>query len=188
MKETEVTVQVFDTFEKTDEVLRTKGFELTDSYVIYDRYFSKHANVTALSYADLIGGSFLVRTIDFPVPSHRLIYKKKEIANDGTVISEEKVKTDIGDAEEAVRIFALSGLTPYCEIKNRSFIYEHANVCLALQVVDGLGIFIEYEEDDTMKGLGDDEKISRLTAVLKGLGLRLGNDFSCKKLYMMLHR
>lgn len=188
MKETEVTVQVFDTFEKTDEILRSQGFRLIDSYAIFDRYFSKHANVAALSYAELIGGSFLVRTVETGKLSHKLIYKKKLLDENGTVVSEEKVKTDLGDADEAVRIFAFSGLEPYCELRNRSFIYEHANVCLALQVVDGLGTFIEYEEDETMKGLGDEEKIRRLTAVLTSLGLNLGSDFSCKKVYMMLHK
>ena len=39
-----------------------------------------------------------------------------------------------------------------------------------------------------MKGLGDEEKIRRLTAVLTSLGLKLGSDFSCKKVYMMLHK
>ena len=188
MKETEVTVEVFDSFEKVNETLLGKGFEVTERYVIYDRYFSGEKNVAALSYAELMKGSVLVRRIDADKRTDQLIYKNKEIDSRGTVLSEEKVKTSLGNADDAAAILALSGLNQYCEITNRSTVYAKGNVCFALQDVDGLGLFIEYEEDGSMKDLPPDVKIELLTDVLKSLGLSLSSNRSCKKVFMKLHK
>ena len=49
-------------------------------------------------------------------------------------------------------------------------------------------ISIEYEEDESMKDLSPDQKFSYMVNITKNLGLKLGNDFSCKKVFMLLHK
>ncbi|MBP5312895.1 MAG: CYTH domain-containing protein [Clostridia bacterium] len=188
MSETEVTVEVFEDLDSIRRALLSKGFAMTGRYLIRDRYYTGLGDVSGLTYGELIGNSFLIRCIDGPAPVKLLMFKKKEIDASGVVVSEEKVKTVLEDPETAAKIFGLAGLNQYCEIRNMSYIYEKANVALAVQDVEGLGIFIELEEDNTMKGLESREKLSRLTAVLKGLGLKLGSDFSCKKVLMLLKK
>ena len=63
-------------------------------------------------------------------------------------------------------------------------VYKKENVEFALQIIDELGIFIEYEEDETMQALSEKEKINVMLETLKNLGLKLGDDFSCKKVYL----
>lgn len=57
-----------------------------------------------------------------------------------------------------------------------------------VQIIKNLGIFIEYEEDESMKDLSPDQKFSYMVNITKNLGLKLGNDFSCKKVFMLLHK
>ncbi len=188
MKETEVTVQVFNDFEETCAILAARDFELADRFVIKDRYYSGLANAKDLPYGELIKNSFLVREIICEKETSAfLIYKQKDIDEKGVVIAEEKVKVSIGDPEKADRIFGLSGIDSYCEIENSTCVFKKGSICLALQDVRDLGLFIEYEEDETMKALDPVRKTELLKEVLTGLGLKLGSDFSCKKVYMKLH-
>ena len=50
--------------------------------------------------------------------------------------------------------------------------------------VDGLGTFIEYEENDDIKHLSEQEKIDSMLNDLRSLGINFGSDYSCKKPYM----
>lgn len=186
MKETEVTVEVFNDLEEITTILDGCGFRKTDEYTIYDRYFTLSGDISGLSYRDLLNSSILVRSIDGSDPVDQIIFKKKEYDEHANVISEEKTKAEISDPGAVAEILKLAGLNEYCDLTNHSLIFENGNICFALQIVSDLGIFIEYEEDETMAGLDPSEKIVRMSDRLKGLGLKLGNDFSCKKVAMKL--
>ena len=41
MKETEITVQVFNNYNDIDEILKRDGFQMIENYQLYDWYFSK---------------------------------------------------------------------------------------------------------------------------------------------------
>lgn len=45
MKKTEVTVQVYDSFEDIDKKLKDQGFKVTGTYYLNDWYFSKNKDV-----------------------------------------------------------------------------------------------------------------------------------------------
>ena len=62
--------------------------------------------------------------------------------------------------------------------------FENDKFGFAIQVVDGLGTFIEYEETESIKHLPEQEKINSMLADLKSLGINFGSDYSCKKPYM----
>lgn len=143
MKETEVTVEVFNDLEEITTILDGRGFRKTDEYTIYDRYFTLSGDISGLSYRDLLNSSILVRSIDGSDPVDQIIFKKKEYDEHANVISEEKTKAEISDPGAVAEILKLAGLDP-------------------------------------------SEKIVRMSDRLKGLGLKLGNDFSCKKVAMKL--
>ena len=104
MKETEITVQVFDNFAKIDETLKNKGFKMVENYQLNDWYFSKIDNVLDMEYLDLINSSFLVREIIDATPQIQLCYKSKHLDDKGNVISEEKA-TIFGNIEIILGIF-----------------------------------------------------------------------------------
>ena len=187
MKETEITVQVFNNYDKIDEILKKQGFKMIENYQLYDWYFSKFENVLNVSYIDLMNNSFLVRNIVDDCPKIQLCYKKKELDEFNNVLMEEKVKANLTDIESVIKIFNLAGLNNYCKVENNSFVYKKEKIELAVQIIKDLGIFIEYEETEDMNNLSAKQKFDYMVNVVNNLGLELGKDYSCKKVFMLLH-
>ena len=61
-------------------------------------------------------------------------------------------------------------------------IFTKENADFVLQEIEGLGNYIEYEEQPYMKDWTEEEKITELLNTLKNIGLNLGEDYSCKKI------
>ncbi len=188
MKETEITVQVFDSFENIDRILKQNGFESTRKFKLHDSYFTTISDVAGVDFKHLIDNSILVREITDDKIVGQLMYKKKNYDDAGNVISEEKTKVIIDDFDKTVKILTLAGLNNYVQVKNSSIVYKDDKMEICLQVVENLGIFIEYEEDESVKNLTEQEKIEIMTGNLKSLGLKLGEDYSCKKVEMLLNK
>ena len=72
----------------------------------------------------------------------------------------------------------------WSEIYNSVYSYKKDNITLDVHVVKNLGVFIECEEQEHMKTMTPEEKLKELTKIVKGLNLKIGNDFSCKKAYL----
>ena len=54
--------------------------------------------------------------------------------------------------------------------------------------IENLGNYIEYEEDESIKGFDVKEKINILINRLKKINLTLGNDLSCKKVFLKFQK
>jgi predicted adenylyl cyclase CyaB len=186
MKETEITVEILDDVNNLIEMLKNKNFSLVDEVDMIDYYFSKIDTETLknMQYLDIINNSFIVRQIIGDEPSLNLMFKSKELDELGNVIAEEKVKTPVENLEKAIKIFKLAGLNNWCEIKQHMLVYKREETEFAIQIVDGLGSFIEYEETPSMSELTEQEKIDAMLADLKSIGINFGDDYSCKKVYM----
>ena len=81
-----------------------------------------------------------------------------------------------------------SGLNNYASVKNNSYVYKKDEIVFVVQVIEKLGIFIEYEEDDSMTNKNQQEKIEYMCNVVNSLNLKLGNDYFCKKVFMLLNK
>jgi len=186
MRETEITVQVFDSINIIIEKLKNLDFYIIEKYEMTDYYFSKLSNedLKNLSYSSLIKNSFLVRDIKDKNPKILLTFKDKTLDECNNVISEEKIFTKVDNLEKTLKIFNNINLNCWCTLNQKMIVYKKDNLEFALQIIDGLGVFIEYEEDDSMKTLSEYEKINLMKSNLLSLGLNLGEDYSCKKVYM----
>ena len=101
MKETEITVQVFNKFDEIDDILKNQGFEMIRNFQLNDWYFSQITNVNNVLYGDLLNSSFLVRQVLTDKEIIQLCYKQKEIDELGNVIAEEKISTDLSSLSNA---------------------------------------------------------------------------------------
>ncbi len=152
-----------------------------------DSYYSaiSTSELKNMKYSDIIKNSFLVRkVIDDTSTKIELIYKDKVVDENNNVISEQKVKVKLDDYDKALEIFKLSNLNLWCEINQDMTVYAKDKIVFILQEVDGLGNYIEYEEDDYMANMSEYEKIELMLNNLKTTTLKLGNDYSCKKVYL----
>lgn len=182
--ETEITVELLDTFENTLTKLINQGFEIKEKVLMTDYYFSKLNlnNLQALEYAELIKNSFLVRNVSTETEEiNQIIFKKKVLDSSNNVIAEDKIKTDISDLNSTIKLFKEAGLTNYTTLTQQMTVVGKDKIVFVIQEVENLGTFIEYEEDDSMSKLTEQEKIDTMLNTLKTLSLNIGNGYSCKK-------
>lgn len=189
MKETEITVQVFEEKEKILNHLKEQGFDLERTFQLNDWYYIKHDDISSMTYQDLISQSILLRQIITNKESCQICFKDKTYDDVGNVISEEKIVSHIDNLSKTQQIFDHAGLNNYCTLLNSSFVFRKGELYFAVQVIEGLGIFIEYEEDETLpQGLSPHEKINIMLDRVKSLGLSVGDNYSCKKVEMYLQK
>jgi len=187
MKETEITVQVFENIDNIKSKLFNCGFKITEEFLMIDYYFSKYSieELKKFDYKNLLKNSFLVRKVmSQRTNSTLLMYKDKIIDKYDNVIAEQKYSCDIENLEMILKIFDSAKLTHWCKLKQKSIVFTNDKTSFALQDVEDLGLFIEYEEDEDIKELNEYEKIDILLNRLKALDLNIGNDYSCKKVLM----
>lgn len=187
MRETEITVQVFEEVDVIREKLEGLGFKLDETYTLDDYYYSKYDSETlkGFKYLDILNNSILIRQIvDNDGEQVEMIFKSKTMDENDNVISEEKIKTKVNSFEKARKVLELGGLNMWCNLFNFSYNYSKGETAIALQVIKDLGVFIEFEENDTMKDMNEEEKFNHMKDILLGFGLKLGDDFSAKKVYM----
>lgn len=185
MRETEITVQVFNDLGQIKQILDKNGFKLKSEYTLKDYYISKHSSseLLKMEYKAILNSSMLLREI--PEDNEKvLIFKDKSIDKNGNVISEQKIRCKIENAQNALQIFNKAGLTCWNNLQQHISVYSNGEVEFAVQVVKDLGVFIEYEEDQSIRHLTEHEKIKIMTNRLNALGFNLGTDYSCKKVYM----
>ena len=190
MAETEITVQVFNDPNEIEKVVRASGFEPVRKFEMRDRYFTKLSDPKAAAYEELLNASLIIREVaENNVMVTALLHKKKTFDEAGNVISEEKFKTPLTDADSAATVLEMSGLERWCTVRNSSVVYKNKDGDeFALQKIIGLGTFIEWEADEKLaEKLTPEAVFVVLKKKVSALGLRLGEDYSCKKPFMILH-
>lgn len=186
MWETEITVQVFGSKEAIQQKLEAQGFNLEHHTIMTDWYFSKLETdaLKKLSYENIIKNSLIVRELNIDGKIKSLLhFKDKEFDEKGNVITEEKLTEQLTSAPNCAKLLNSAGFNNWICVVQDMYIYTNGNMHFALQIVDGLGIYIEYEEDESVAGLNPHNKVETMLGKLKGLGLNLGSDTNVKKVY-----
>jgi len=189
--ETEITAQVLCSMEELILILNKAGFLLSESFVMQDYYFSSlpsGTNFKEVSYNELLSKSFIIRRIDEANHSQtHFLYKHKEFDNLGNVIGEHKTLTYLEDSENAISVLHLAGLKEWCKVLQENFVYTNGKIEIVVQKVKDLGLFIEIEEYAGLQGTSA-EKFDKLVKIIKELNIPVTDNFSCKKVYMLLNK
>ena len=191
MKETEITIEILEPLNSAKEKILQNGFYIKEKIKMIDYYYSKFPIETLknFEYSELIANSFLVReVICEDRKSLQIIYKNKVLDSNQNVISEGKIKCNIDNLDNILKIFDFSKLNCWCILEQHMTVYENDKTSFVVQEIDDLGNFIEYEEDENMSNLTEHEKIQTLTNRLKDIGLNLGDNYSCKKVYLKFQK
>lgn len=188
MRETEITVQILGDVESAKRQIESAGLDKMSEFTMTDHYYSKltKEQIKKLQYEEIIRNSFLLRSFSEEGRPPRILYKNKVLDEQGNVVAEDKVVSIVDDEKNAQRVFDMAGIPCWCEMVQEMTLYKNDKMKFVVQEIDGLGAFIEYEEDDSMTGLDEMEKINLMLSNLKNLGISFGDDFSCKKVYMKL--
>jgi predicted adenylyl cyclase CyaB len=185
MKETELTVQVFETEEDIDKKLRKVGYEISEEYTLDDIYMSNAYNLLdKLSNYEILQRSFLIRNMNNEKKD--LVFKKKDFGEKGEVLSEEKFKINIDDIKNAEKFFECIGYKRIFEINNYTKLYKKGDIELNVQKIKNLGIFIEIEEKVKEEKIFETRE--KMRRILKDLPIEIGDDFDVKKAHLMLNK
>jgi len=174
----EVTVKIKDDKANAFKILNKLGWKLEKHWVQTSTYWTHLDTLNVVPYRELIENSVLVR--DMKGRSENCVefmYKDKSFDKNGNVVNEQKIVCSVG--EEANEILRRAGFKNWVIMKAEQNIFEKDSKSFCIQDVDGLGLFLEVEED---RGVVDD-----LIDFAKSLGLELGNDFVGIKLPYMLY-
>ncbi len=187
---TEICAQVFEEKENIEQAIIENGYEFVENYSNHDIYFSSKSfnEISNISYKELLDSSIIVRHIlGENCDKKFIVYKKKDLDNNGNVINEVKLKVVIDNTEKAKEIFENLGLKCWCDYVVENNVFKKGEIELNVQNVNELGSFIEIEEFDSIKGFSNNKKFDILKNIVSSLALKIGNDYSCKKPFMMLN-
>ena len=192
MKEIEITVRVLDDKATVVRKLEAAGFKKIRSFTMVDNYLC--ADLKGLSknnIAEYLRKCILLRQINMENGIiQKLTYKNKTFKN-GTTLSEEKINVEIDNINNARALFTALNFQELISIKNTSEIYQKGSFELAIQDIDGLGLLIEYENENDFTEQDESvilqTKIEMLQAI-KALGICTTAEFDVKKAYELVTR
>ncbi len=194
MGQTEITVQVFEEFEKVVEKLEGMGFQWIDTFTGCDRYYTtlKEEELKDIGYKSLLDSSIVIRSFHkkkSDVSTTMLLHKKKTLDINGNVIGEEKSSVIVEDGEKTAKVLDSAGLINWMTLHQQNSFYKNGEKTVIVGTVKGLeGTFIEIEEYPSISGLEENEKFKILSDFIDSLGMKKGNDYSCKKIYMLYQK
>lgn len=194
MSQTEITIQIFDSFENVKTKLQNLGYVWQDTFSGSDTYFSTLAEnqTKTANYKQLLDSSIIIRDFNKQKSgfhSVSLVHKQKTLSPDGNVIGEQKTSLGIEDATTADKLLTCAGLVRWLVLKQQNSFYCLGEKTIIVGTVDGLdGCFVEIEEFDSIKHLPEKQKFEILCEFVNSLGFATGTDYSCKKTFMLYQK
>ena len=182
MKEIEITVKVFDSVEKTKDILARQGLKIIDSYSTKDIYLSQDTNLSQ-SIESVLNKSVILRQIITPSKVIKKIVHKNKVYDGDTLLYEDKINLKCEDLENAKLLFEALDFKELVIVQYDSFVYQKEGLELSFQNVKDLGLLLEIESDK--KNLESEEDVMhekrRLYNLAKSLSLNIGDELNIKK-------
>jgi len=191
MKQIEITTRVNNTLEEVDSILTKQGFKVIRKSRIEDNYKTSFYNeLKKDNILDILSKSVLIRYLNVNGEQEfkKLTYKNKVYEND-TVISEEKINVNIDDVEKANNLFNSIGFKTIVNVNYDVIVYSNGSVELCFQDVEGLGLLLEYENENDFEGVSNDDIMKEkenMLAEIKKYNLDITDDIDVKKAFELI--
>ena len=191
MKQIEITTRVNNTLEEVNNILTKQGFKVIRKSRIEDNYKTSFYNeLKKDNILDILSKSVLIRYLNVNGEQEfkKLTYKNKVYEND-TVISEEKINVNIDDVEKANNLFNSIGFKTIVNVNYDVIVYSNGSVELCFQDVEGLGLLLEYENENDFEGVSNDDIMKEkenMLAEIKKYNLDITDDIDVKKAFELI--
>lgn len=171
----EITVRIDCPLKEMYNILKNKGFVLIDKYNLEDIYYiPKDIDVKKQNIEKILKKCILIRKVIQFIPDDfiesynviKLTLKNKNIASDGTIISQDKSECEIKDIKEGKKFIKALGYKELMTINEKAVVYCKDELKLVIKNVKDIDNLIELEtvedniELDTIDKLK--EKINKL--------------------------
>lgn len=193
MRQIEITTYVNHSLDEVDKILTAQSFRIIrksrieDDYKVYESYKLNRTNIL-----DVLSKCVLIRYLNIVGEKEfkKITYKKKEYQND-LVLSEEKISINIDDIKNANKLFDILGFRTIVNVKYNVVVYSNDDIELCFQEVEGLGLLLEYENENNFDVCSNEEiireKIKMLNEVRK-YKLNVTDDVDIKKAYILIKK
>ena len=191
MKQIEITVQVNNTLEEIDSILKNQKFKLIRRSKVKDKYMTTNLKaLTKENILTILSKCVLLRylNVDNKNIFKKITYKNKQY-KDNIVISEEKISINIDDLENAEKLFSKLGFETIINVNYDVIVYEKNGLELALQNVENLGLLLEYESPIDYSNFSDEKILKEkenMQEEIKKLNINIGNNYDIKKAYELV--
>ena len=156
----EITVKIKCEIEEIYKILEEKGFKVTDRFSMDDTYFiPKTLQLEKMTTREILQKAVLVREITGKISGNitrRIIFKIKDIDEDGNILRQEAINCDIVKIEEANKLLEAIGYQEIMNIKENDVVYGKEGFELAIKDIKNGDKLIEIETDkqlDTVEKL-----------------------------------
>ena len=157
-KNNEITVRINGGFDEVIEILKDKGFKISDKFSLEDSYFMpKDIDINKMTVRQILEKAVIVRDVG---RCKVLVFKKKEIDEKGNILSQKKVECDILNIEDGKRFLEAIGYKEIMEIAEDDIAYSKDGLGVVLKNVKNGDNLIEVETKDE-KGLSTIEELKR---------------------------
>ena len=194
MAQSEITVQVFEDFDKVVNKLQSIGYVWKDTFTGMDQYFTTidGVQVNNASYKQLLDSSIIIREFDKKsTGEHKvsMVHKKKTLDEQDRVIGEIKSNAVVDNSQDTAKVLSSAGLNNWMTLNQQNSFYVNGEKTIIVGTVQGLdGVFIEIEEYPSIADKPEQEKFEILRNFVDSFGFKMGDDYSCKKIYMLYQK
>lgn len=191
MKQIEITVKVNNTLDEVDKILISKGFKLIRKSRVEDEYVCPNdINVNRENILKVLSSSVLIRYLKTQDGEFKKItYKDKKYDKNDMVISEEKINVSINDIQSAHKLFKKINFKNLVDVKYDVIVYSNNDYEFAFQNVEGLGLLLEFENENDFEGVSDEaiaNEKQKMYEIIKNYGIKVENNYDIKKAYELL--
>ena len=191
MKQIEITVKVNNTLDEVDKMLISKGFKLIRKSRVEDEYVCPNdINVNRENILKVLSSSVLIRYLKTQDGEFKKItYKDKKYDKNDMVISEEKINVSINDIQSAHKLFKKINFKNLVDVKYDVIVYSNNDYEFAFQNVEGLGLLLEFENENDFEGVSDEaiaNEKQKMYEIIKNYGIKVENNYDIKKAYELV--
>lgn len=184
----EITVRITCSLQEIYNILKNKGFSIVDKYNLEDTYYVlNNIDIRKQPIRKILKKYVLIRSIIQFVPddfidSYNLFtmtFKNKNIALDGTIISQDKKDCQIQNMEQGKAFIESLGYKEIMTIKENAIVYGKGELKLVIKdVVNGDNLI----EIETIEDNSELDTTDKLKAIINELQIPIDtNDYFVKK-------
>ncbi len=140
-EEKELTIKLTQSLEEIQILLRKAGCEFVEESVLDDIYMKKEGQYQTIE--ELLNHSILIRREGNHFKGFTL--KKKTYKDNGDIKKDQKLYLEVPDLENGKQFLEFIGYQELFHLKQKMYFYKMGNSRLFIQVIEDLGIYLEYE-------------------------------------------
>lgn len=140
-EELELTIRLTKSLEEIQELLKQAGCNFVEESILDDIYMKKEERYQTIE--DLLNHSILIRQEGNYFKGFTL--KRKQYKANGDLEKDEKLYLEVPDLEKGKQFLEFIGYQEFFRLKQKMYFYERGNSRLSIQVIENLGIYLEYE-------------------------------------------